>query len=74
MKKSLDEMIDEAAKLEPGPEAWQPILDAYPLVSITELADRFRQSAQRDIDEADALERYSGANVVDFPDREGASR
>jgi hypothetical protein len=56
---TLDEMIDEAAKLPPGPAAWAPIFAAYPEVTHAELAKKFRLSAERALRAADEMEAAS---------------
>jgi hypothetical protein len=58
-KPTLDEMIDAAAELPPGPDAWAPIFDAYPDVTPEELVEKFRQSAERAQREADELRAYA---------------
>jgi hypothetical protein len=57
-RKSLDQMIAEAALLPPGPEAWQPIFDAYPEITPEELAKKFREAGERDLEEAEELQQY----------------
>ena len=52
-------MIEAAAKLPPGPEAWEPIFEAYPEVTPEELIEKFRQSAERAQREADQLRAYA---------------
>jgi hypothetical protein len=37
----LDELIDAAAKLPPGPEAWEPIFRHYPELNIEEIEQAF---------------------------------
>jgi hypothetical protein len=58
-KPTLDEMIDAAAKLPPGPDAWNPIFHAYPEVTPDELIEKFRQSAARAQREAEELRAYA---------------
>jgi hypothetical protein len=55
---TLDEMIDEAAKLPPGPAALEPIFKAFPELTPEELAAKFRSSADRAFQEAAELRRY----------------
>ncbi|MGA8754885.1 MAG: hypothetical protein WB611_00925 [Stellaceae bacterium] len=57
-KPSLDEMIDEAAKLPPEPEAWDPIFKAFPGLSVERLEQKFREKAEAAFVEADELRRY----------------
>jgi hypothetical protein len=57
-KPSLDQMIAEAAKLPPGPEAWEPIFEAFPELTVEELAEKFRSAAVRDKAEAEELRAY----------------
>jgi hypothetical protein len=38
---SLERLIDEAAKLPPGPQAWAPIFRHYPELTRTALARNF---------------------------------
>jgi len=54
-KPTLDEMIDAAALLPPGPDAWNPIFEAYPEITPLELAERFRKRGERYMAEADEL-------------------
>jgi hypothetical protein len=54
----LDDLITEAAKLPPGPEAWVPIFKHYPELSIDALIAKFRQSAERAQREAEELEHF----------------
>jgi phosphoenolpyruvate-protein kinase (PTS system EI component) len=67
-------MIADAAKLPPGPDAWQPILDAYPELTAEELVERFREAAWRDAMEAlireyhEAEELYFRARASDLRD------
>ena len=56
-KPSLDEMIDEAAKLPPGPEAWDPIFKAFPRLTVERLEQKFREKKAA-FEEADELRRY----------------
>jgi hypothetical protein len=56
---SLDQLIDEAAKLPPGPDAWSPIFRAYPELSIEDLAVKFRESSERALHEAAELQRFA---------------
>jgi hypothetical protein len=56
-KPSLDELIEAAAKLPPGPAAWEPIFRHYPELTAEELAAKFREAAERQQREADELER-----------------
>lgn len=59
MKPSLDDLIEQALKLPPGPKAWAPIFEHYPELTPEALAQRFRESAARASREADALlDRY----------------
>ena len=58
-KPTLDEMIEAAAKLPPGPDAWEPIFEACPEVTPEELIEKFRQSAERAQREADQLRAYA---------------
>jgi len=37
-------MIEAAAKLPPGPEAWEPIFEAYPEVTPEELIEKFARA------------------------------
>jgi hypothetical protein len=46
-KPTLDEMIDAAAKLPPGPDAWAPIFAAYPEITVEELAEEFQEADDR---------------------------
>jgi hypothetical protein len=55
VKPSLDELIEPAAKLSPGPEAWAPIFKHYPGLTVEQLAQKFRDAAERDFKKADAL-------------------
>jgi hypothetical protein len=55
---TLDELIEAAAKLAPGPEAWAPIFHHYPELSLPELVKKFRQSGERALREADALKNF----------------
>ena len=57
----LDDLINEAAKLPPGPTAWAPIFRHYPELSVEELVEKFRQSGERVEREADELEAYAKA-------------
>jgi hypothetical protein len=54
----LQRLIDAAAKLPPGPEAWAPIFKAYPEITIEELGAKFRENAERCDEEAHELRRY----------------
>ena len=45
-KPSLDEMIDEAAKLPPGPEAWNPIFKAFPRLTVEQLEHEISREGQ----------------------------
>jgi hypothetical protein len=58
VKPSLDQMIAEAAKRSPGREAWEPIFEAFPDLTVEELADKFRAAAARDKAEAEELRAY----------------
>ena len=69
-KPILDEMIDAAVKLPPGPEAWEPILAAYPDVTLGELVEKFRQSAERAQREADELRAYARQRFSNFTEPE----
>jgi|SRR6516162_3701016 len=60
-KPTLDEMIEATAKLPPGPEAWEPIFEAYPEVTPEELIEKFRQSAERAQREEDQLRPMPGS-------------
>ena len=57
MKPSLDDLIEQALKLPPGPKAWAIIFEHYPELILTPeaLAQKFRESAARASREADAL-------------------
>jgi hypothetical protein len=55
---SLEALIDEAALLPPGPEAWGPIFQHYPELTPAELAAKFRERAQHHHEEADELRAY----------------
>jgi hypothetical protein len=54
----LDALIDAAAKLPPGPDAWAPIFRHYLELSVEDLAQKFRESVARQLDEADQLEHF----------------
>jgi hypothetical protein len=41
MKPSLDDLIEQALKLPPGPKAWAPIFEHYPELTPEVLAQRF---------------------------------
>jgi hypothetical protein len=55
MKPTLDELIEEASRKPPGPAAWARIFHHYPELTHEELAQRFREGAERNKREADAL-------------------
>jgi hypothetical protein len=57
-KPTLDQMITDAAKLPPGPDAWAPIFEAFPGLTAEELVEKFREAAERDLHEAAELRRY----------------
>ena len=41
MKPSLDDLIEQALKLPPGPKAWAPIFEHYPELTPEALARKF---------------------------------
>ena len=47
MKPSLDDLIEQALKLPPGPKAWAIIFEHYPelILTLEALAQKFRESA-----------------------------
>src|SRR5215467_10394774 len=49
MKPSLDDLIEQALKLPPGPKSWAIIFEHYPELILTPeaLAQKFRESAAR---------------------------
>ena len=49
VRSSLDQLIDVAAKLPPGPEAWAPIFEHYPKPSAADVARLFREAEARDL-------------------------
>lgn len=55
---SLDQLIEEAAKLPPGPDAWAPIFRVYPELTLDQLAQKFNEAAERNFLEAAELRRY----------------
>jgi hypothetical protein len=55
---TLDELIDQASLLPPGPEAWAPIFKHYPELTVKDIAAAFRASAERAQKEADKLKAY----------------
>ena len=57
-KPTLEQMITDAAKLPPGPDAWAPIFEAFPGLTAEELVEKFREAAERDLHEAVELRRY----------------
>jgi hypothetical protein len=57
-KPTLESLIDEAAKLPPGPEAWEPIFRHYPELTHEELEAKFREAGVRHYREANALQEY----------------
>jgi hypothetical protein len=54
----LDQLIDEASKLPPGPDAWARSSKRYPEISIDELVAMFKAKADLAQAEADELQRY----------------
>jgi hypothetical protein len=62
----LDELIDAAAKLPPGPEAWEPIFRHCPELNIEEIEQAFSDSAERTRRERDELYRRFGKDRVAF--------
>jgi hypothetical protein len=59
IKPSIDELIDQVAKLPPGPAPWAPIFEHYPALAVEELEQKFRQSAERDFKEAEQSRRLA---------------
>jgi hypothetical protein len=57
-KPTLDEMIADAAKLPPVPDAWAPIFQAFPDLTAEQLVEEFREAAERNMREGDELWRY----------------
>jgi hypothetical protein len=61
----IDDLIREAAKVPPGPEAWAPIFQHYPEIGVDAIIERFRllaRRAQREADELDHFARTRGFN------------
>ena len=55
---SLEQLMNEVALLEPGPEAWAPIFRHRPELTAADLAAKFREQAERLGREADQLRAY----------------
>jgi hypothetical protein len=64
----LDDLIDQAALLPPGPEAWAPIFAAYPETTHKQLAQKFREASERLRREADELEEYQRRRFIESAD------
>jgi hypothetical protein len=58
---SLEQLMNETALLEPGPEAWAPIFRQCPELTAADLVAKFREQAERLGREADQLRAYGAS-------------